>query len=150
MANREDAKKWFETGDYPTQAQFAQVLDWIRFKQDPIGVDDITNLITILQGKASQAALDALADAINREAHQPSSDFEWPLMANKRLSSLIFVASVNMTVKAGTVPGGNNVMIETDLVAGQPFIHDCAEYAVDDKIIYFTIPALTDLFIYKR
>lgn len=48
MVNKETSKQWFETGDFPTQAQFYQVFDWLRWKDEGISVADVANLQNIL------------------------------------------------------------------------------------------------------
>lgn len=58
MANKENAKQWFETGDYPTQVQFAQVFDWLRWKDEGISIADVANLQNFLN--TIQATLNSL------------------------------------------------------------------------------------------
>lgn len=48
MANKDNAKQWFQTGDYPTQEQFYQVFDWVRWKDEGISIADIANLQNII------------------------------------------------------------------------------------------------------
>lgn len=48
MANKELSKQWFETGDYPTQAQFAQVFEWLRWKDEGISIADVAMLQSVL------------------------------------------------------------------------------------------------------
>ena len=50
MANKDNAKQWFETGDYPTQAQFAQVFEWLRWKDESVAIIDVAGLTDILNG----------------------------------------------------------------------------------------------------
>lgn len=50
----EQAKPWFETGDYPTEQQFYQVFDWLRWKDEGIGINDVANLQTILNNLQAQ------------------------------------------------------------------------------------------------
>lgn len=52
MAFIDDVKPWFETGDYPTQSQFYTFFGHLRWKDEPLGIDDITNLTQILNGLA--------------------------------------------------------------------------------------------------
>ncbi|MGQ0739151.1 MAG: hypothetical protein ACT4OJ_08850, partial [Bacteroidota bacterium] len=53
MANRDTVKPWFETGDKPTQAQFWQFFDWVRFLDDPIAMAEVTGLVNALLGKVN-------------------------------------------------------------------------------------------------
>lgn len=59
MANVDTAKTWFETKDKPTQAQFAQLFEWLRFKDQPIGIEDIDGLATILGLKLNASVFNA-------------------------------------------------------------------------------------------
>lgn len=62
MVNKDTAKTWFETGDFPTQEQFYQTFDWLRWKDEGIDIADINNL---------QGILNSLQATIN--ANLPSS-----------------------------------------------------------------------------
>mgnify|MGYP006988832844 CR=1 FL=1 len=56
-------KTYFETGKYPTEAQFAELIDALRHADDPIPMTDIQGLADALNGKAGTeyaTALDAL------------------------------------------------------------------------------------------
>lgn len=53
MAYIDNVKPWFETGDFPTQAQFYQMFEWLRWRDQPLAIADITNLTSILNELAS-------------------------------------------------------------------------------------------------
>ncbi|MBS0647403.1 MAG: hypothetical protein JSR97_12560 [Verrucomicrobia bacterium] len=57
MTNKDTAKAWFETGDFPTQEQFYQTFDWLRWKDEGLAIDDIANLQQILN--SLQATINA-------------------------------------------------------------------------------------------
>lgn len=48
MPNIDTVKTWFETGDYPTQAQFEQFFEWIRWKDDLIEINEVRDLVESL------------------------------------------------------------------------------------------------------
>ena len=53
-AIREAIKQFFETRDYPTQGQFYTAFNGIRFNDEPIGVDDLTDeLVTVINNIAN-------------------------------------------------------------------------------------------------
>lgn len=56
MANKDTSKQWFETGDYPTQSQFYQVFDWLRWKDEGITIADVAAL---------QGILDSIQNTLN-------------------------------------------------------------------------------------
>jgi hypothetical protein len=45
---KDTSKPWFETGDYPTQSQFWQTFDRIRWKDEPISMAEVEGLIAQL------------------------------------------------------------------------------------------------------
>ena len=53
MAFKDQVKPWFETGDYPTQNQFWQMMEWLRWKDEPLNIGDINQLTEILNGLSS-------------------------------------------------------------------------------------------------
>lgn len=48
MANKDTAKTYLQTGDYPTEAQFAQICEWQRWKDEMIAIADVVGLQNIL------------------------------------------------------------------------------------------------------
>ena len=68
MAFKDSSKQWFETGDFPTQAQFAQVFEWLRWKDEPLAIADITNLQTILNSLIPGGASPLLAASLTLAA----------------------------------------------------------------------------------
>lgn len=68
MANKDTAKQWFETGDKPTQTQFWQVFDWLRWNDIAIAIDDISGLSAALASKVSKADYEGNCIAYNGPA----------------------------------------------------------------------------------
>ncbi|WP_426278694.1 hypothetical protein ACN9MN_05550 [Chryseobacterium sp. S-02] len=44
VTTREELKTYFETGEYPTQTQFAELIDSLRHKEDALSYKDIINI----------------------------------------------------------------------------------------------------------
>lgn len=63
MAFIDNVKPWFETGDFPTQAQFYQLFEWLRWKDEAIQINEVFGLQQILNQLASPV-----------EAFTPSGD----------------------------------------------------------------------------
>lgn len=55
MANKDTSKTWFQTGDFPTQAQFWQVFDWLRWKDENLTIAEVVGLAEILNSFGSGA-----------------------------------------------------------------------------------------------
>lgn len=68
MANKDTAKQWFQTGDKPTQAQFEQLFDWLRWGDQAIAMADITGLVTALLTKLNVADWEGTLIAYNGPA----------------------------------------------------------------------------------
>ncbi|NLR66934.1 hypothetical protein HGH92_21680 [Chitinophaga varians] len=58
LQNRNRLKSWFETGDYPTQQQFWDLMDsYFHLTEDQLPIDNIAGLRAILNAKADQEAI---------------------------------------------------------------------------------------------
>lgn len=58
LQNRNRLKSWFETGDYPTQQQFWDLMDsYFHLTEDQLSIDNITGLRALLNAKADQEAI---------------------------------------------------------------------------------------------
>ncbi|CAL2108169.1 conserved hypothetical protein [Tenacibaculum sp. 190524A02b] len=56
---RDTVKKWFETGDTPTQFQFWSFIDALRFNDEKVPVNQVNGIDNLLQRKADKAVLEA-------------------------------------------------------------------------------------------
>lgn len=71
VINREILKTYFRSGAYPTEAQFAALIDSLRHKNEPVQIDDVERLASLLNDKYSRTegqslllqAQSAVADA---------------------------------------------------------------------------------------
>lgn len=68
MANKDTAKQWFETGDKPTQAQFWQLFDWLRWTDVAITMDAITGLSAALLAKVNKSDYEGNCIAYDADA----------------------------------------------------------------------------------
>ncbi len=51
MAYKDTVKQWFQTNDIPTEPQFYQKFDYLRWKDEKIGTGDLTDeLLAIING----------------------------------------------------------------------------------------------------
>lgn len=74
IQERNKLKSWFETGDYPTQQQFWDLIDsFIHKQEDPIDIDTINGLRSLLNNKADYEALQSHL-ANNSNPHQVSKE----------------------------------------------------------------------------
>lgn len=118
MANKDTAKQWFETGDKPTQAQFWQVFDWLRWADVAIGMDQITGLETALLAKVNKSDYEGNCIAYNADA-------TYTIPAGYLLEKLIPYYGANGDMKASTVLMGDAEIVEVpELLLGwnQPVV----------------------------
>lgn len=56
-------KSWFRRGLYPTESQFADLIDSFRHKDDKVSMSDVDGLPSALNGKADSSDVVAAASA---------------------------------------------------------------------------------------
>lgn len=116
--NRESAKSWFETGDYPTQAQFAQLFEWLLFKDEGIAMADVAGLVAALAGKVDIASFNALTARLVPTVLNITANATFNLPMGLGLAEIGFLATSTMTIRIGTTNGGQEIMEDVELSAG--------------------------------
>lgn len=56
---------WFKKGYKPTEAQFSQVFNWLRWKDESIQSSEVQGLDGILAGKAERSVLNTVQGDVN-------------------------------------------------------------------------------------
>jgi hypothetical protein len=74
-------KSWFQTGDKPTQSQFADLIDSFVHKDAGISIENVAGLIDVLNLKASSVALDALRALVQPVKVELTADGTYTLPA---------------------------------------------------------------------
>ncbi len=64
IRSRATLKTFFETGDFPTQEQFADLIDSLRHVSDALGMPDVAGLSAVLNDFATVAQVNALIAAL--------------------------------------------------------------------------------------
>jgi hypothetical protein len=150
MPNRDTSKQWFQSGDKPTQGQFYQLLDFLRFKDEAIAMADVNNLNSTLAGKASQAAFD---DHVMGEFIAASGDVAYNQLANYLIEKIIIIPGADCNIRIGTTNGGEEILNDVAVVQADTMTHTQVinAFAVADRTIYINgIPAGTKLIVLKR
>ncbi len=123
-------RQWFETGDYPTQNQFWDWLDSFFHKDDAVTIDNIGGLTEILQGKAEQSSLQALAPVLLQ-----TGTTEWVAAAGTIIEAIVFLTVGTKNIKAGTSVDGEEVIFLQEITTKAIFRPD---YICDAQTtIYF-------------
>ena len=131
MANKDTSKGWFETGDFPTQAQFAQVFDWQSWKDEPIGVLDLSTELRALLNLIDVAPLEVVVTGWAGSYTIPAGYAIHRIYA--RLSTGFSI------ITAGDSAGAADIINETDLTAGITAAIDVTIIADIDRTVYFSI-----------
>lgn len=147
MANRDTVKPWFETGDYPTQVQFWQTFDWLRWKDEPLLITDvqglqefINSIITLAAVKVNYVQLLTLI-----------TDGTFIMPAGLIITGIIVDAPNDFTLNIGSTPGGNDIVDSLVITGGKAEPVTLMIYAKAEKTLYFSgINASTDFIILKN
>lgn len=72
IQTREQLKRWFSRGQYPTESQFGDLIDSMRHNGEAIDMTAVEGLAAVLNGKAERTEAEA-AGALAREAREEAT-----------------------------------------------------------------------------
>lgn len=111
---RTTLKSWFETGDYPTQQQFADWIDSFWHKQEAINGDNV-----FIGGQSLADFLNLyFYDAVPQVQSFASSTGTYEVASKRTVQRICLLSDTTQTIKIGTTAGAEDVAV-VDLVAGQ-------------------------------
>lgn len=147
MANKDTTKTWFETGDYPTQAQFWQAFEWLRWKDESLQISDISGLQQLVNSIITLAAVKVkYIQLINL-----ISDGSFVMDEGLIITGIIVDAPNDFVLNVGTTPGGTDIINAMPITGGTPEPVTLIIYAKADKTIYFSgINASTNFILLKN
>jgi hypothetical protein len=151
MANKDTAKQWFEKGDKPTQAQFAQVFEWLRWKDEAVDIATDPALVAALLLKLDKTVFDAFEQG--QKVDFPAGDASYNLDANYLLEKVIILPPIDAPgVKIGDTDGGEEISPETPVSAANGGVIEVNVFANGAaRTIYFGgIPVNTKIIFIKR
>ncbi len=104
-------KTYFETGKYPTEAQFAELIDALRHADDPIPMTDIQGLADALNGKAPASMVDVVNNIYDSlQNHELGGMTDGEREQLDRLMDAVFPLVVSYGTKnSGTYEYGTSV-----------------------------------------
>lgn len=151
MANKDTAKTYFQTGDKPSQSQFYQTFDWLRWADDTIAIADVTGLTAALALKADQASLAALINILFPFKVLLTANGSYTIPAGMIVEKIILTPAATATLKIGTTNGGEEIMIADTVAGGADKSVTVDIIARADTIIYFTgLVGSTTILIYRK
>jgi hypothetical protein len=145
MALKDTVKQWFQTNDYPTQVQFEQFFDNIRWKDEAIEIINITGLQAILNALAPTGSI------VSREAFTVSGTAKDYVVPNGYiLNSISVLPTTNTTAYCGYTGGDLEALIPNDgtiitSAAGTLWVLNEQVFSGSNKSITVTAPAGTVL-----
>ncbi len=142
MSFKDDAKQWFQTGDYPTQQQIYTKFDNLRWKDEPLSIEDITGLAGILNGLLYPLQIFIKDTAAN-------IPFEFTIPADFQLEQIIIAPSVDCICSLKDQGEFINENDEITAAKGKAWRVD--DYAINDKTLTITdVPINSKLIFVKR
>lgn len=146
MAFIDNIKPWFETNDKPTQAQFYQVFDWLRWKDEFINMADITGLVNALLGKVNTSDYEGQLIAYDAAATYvvPNGWLLEKIIPYWGEAGAISVSEVQM--------GDSEIINMEDLAAGwiRPITVDVFAGGGDKNVYIDGVPAGSKIVFLKR
>jgi hypothetical protein len=147
VQTRDTLKQWFQTGDYPTQAQFYDLLDSMLLSGE-VTLADVVNLVTTLQGKADKASFDAFYQG-ERIAYNANAVYVIP--DGYLLEKMIVLPGVDANIRTGNTNGAEDVNPEYPFSAATGEVLVLNLYAKAARTIYINgLPAGSAIIYFKR
>jgi hypothetical protein len=132
MANKDTSKGWFETGDYPTQAQFAQVFEWLRWKDEQVGVGDLSAELVALLNSISLMVPQVLVITAGAGTYTIPAGYAIHRVYAKLSGGLT-------TLRAGSAANLDNYMADGEVNGGITRSFDFTVEADVDRTVYFNL-----------
>lgn len=141
--NKDAAKQWFQTGDKPTQAQFYQVFDWLRWNDEKVPITDIDGLSELLQQLGSSSS-----DQGEKKTYNADGSYNLP--AGFLLEKIIVLMGTSSEVRIGTAPGLDDILPDQPMSSdGEVVVLNI--YTKAGRTLYFTgLNAGTSIIFFKR
>jgi hypothetical protein len=125
MAFKDVAKTYFETGDFPTEEQCAEVFDNLRWKDELIDAGDLSIAIVNQLNSLGKQDLVLITNG------------SFTMALKKKLCSVAFKnnSGASMDIVVGTTPGGNE-LFEFTIAAGDEHDEDFGKTFWADTTVY--------------
>lgn len=150
MAFKDDFKQFFETGDKPTQAQFASLFEKLRWKDENLEIENVNNLMQILLGKADDATLQQLIG--EQELKLYDADGPYTIAAGYLIEKVIIMPGVNADISIGSSPDfPEDITPLTSMDSNRGEVVILNLFARAERIIhFFGLPAGSSIVFFKK
>jgi hypothetical protein len=144
MSNKSTAKGWFETGDKPTQSQFHQTFDYLRWKDELIPISEVEGLSTLLGTLPTNARVQALEPITGTNV----SSLVVP--AFSVIEMIAIFSNTDAVVNIGTTNGGTEYYEGAAIANGYALVEYKMATTTNTTLYFDNIPAGATIKIYKR
>jgi hypothetical protein len=131
------AKQWFVSKAKPTQAQYHALFDSLRWTDQPIPLDGVLNLTTILQSKLDVAVYNASFIALSVQEVPFNGDGSVIVPAGYLFEKCIVLPASGASLKIGLSIGGEEVY-PTSAISANGEVIVLERYSSTPKTFYFT------------
>ena len=139
-------KSWFETGDYPTQQQFWDLIDSFIHKDQGITVADVDGLTELLQAKADANQMQSLQTVVLL----PAGATTYTAPAGTLVEAFVLLPGTAIDFAVGSSIGGVDI-VETINTGGDAAIFRVDRFCNANTTFYFSgIQPTTQIKILKR
>lgn len=142
MAYKDIVKPWFETGDYPTQAQFYQKFDYLRWKDEAIAMDEVTGL---------PEAINALQVPVT-EVVSDGSDIQYTIPVGYILEKVVVIpqAPCQPSLQYASGSPGDIIEAKADPTLVDVWHMDIVAHSVPVYVMLVDLPAAGKAYFIKR
>lgn len=134
MSFKDQVKQWFKTGDKPTQGQFWQKFEWLRWKDEPIAMADVTDLTETLQGKADIGT----TGAYKPNGLEINTDSYYDHASGVMLDMMLITPEEDSNILIGITEGGGEIYSGDTIAAGTDYPLTVVRPLREVTRIYFT------------
>lgn len=146
MAFKDTIKQYFQEGDYPSEAQFIEFFNSIFFKDETIGIENVTDL---------QSMLNQLALPVDPVVVTATNNHTYALQVGYVLEKIVIRPVSNCTPSAVYANDTENVIVAEDSIEvtpadGKVWTVDVFAPVVVKQILVQNVPEASVIYFVKR
>jgi hypothetical protein len=144
MAFIDNVKQWFKTGDFPDQPQFYQKFAWLRWKDEPIAISEVTELQDILNN------INGAVGGVKQFASLSGNGYVQVPAACEIRKIILYAADTNEVVNVGITELGAEIEGQITLIGGTKYrIIQNFDLPENGRIYFSGVTSLINIVIYK-
>lgn len=112
MGYIDTVKGWFVSKAKPSQSQYHTLFDYLRFKDQPISMNEVQSLLTILQSKLDVSVYEATSVSLSIQEVSFDGDGVIVIAPGYLFEKCIVLPSIDTVLKIGLTVGGEEIFPE--------------------------------------